>query len=96
MSISLTSTPQEWYQFLTEDTFEFANTKSFLSPIILGAVQRKINNEAHQKLLQNSLQAQIKIAANRYLENFNDTVSYTFPTYFTWYIAEAINGFDIK
>ncbi len=96
MEIRLTSTPKEWYRFLSDDTFEFSNTKFFLSPIISNAVQRKIKKEEHQKILQDLLNSQIKIAADRYLENFNDKVSYTFPTYFTWYIAEEINGFDNK
>lgn len=91
MDINLSSSPKEWYQFLTEDTFEFSKTQNFLSPIISNAAQRHIKKEEHQIALQVLLNSQIKIAADRYLENFNDTVSYTFPTYFTWYMAEAIN-----
>jgi hypothetical protein len=95
MEIHLTSTPKDWYQFLSDDTFEFSNTQIFLSPIISNAVQRHIKKEQHQKILHDLLNSQIKIAADRYLENFDDKVSYTFPTYFTWYMAEAINSFNI-
>lgn len=96
MSISLTSAPKDWYRFLSDDTFEFSNTQFFLSPIILNAVQRHIKKEEHQKILQDLLNSQIRIAADRYLENFDDKVSYTFPTYFTWYMAEAINNFNAE
>jgi hypothetical protein len=44
--------PNECYQFLADDTFEFSKTREALTPLILKVVQREIEGESHQGVLQ--------------------------------------------
>ena len=82
--------PDQEREILIKDDETFSNTKQYLEPLILSALQRIDEEGRRNKAFQNLI-TQVPIAARRYLDNRLDS-DYRFSTYFTWYIHEEFES----
>lgn len=82
-------------EMLLSDDEDYSRTHQYLEPLIATALSRfEMNNEGRSKL-HKMLMRDVPLAATRYLtsEQTKDK-SYSFSSYFTWYISERINESD--
>lgn len=75
---------------LNDDAF-FMQTKEYLKPFILSAINLFILPEETKTKIFWELVNDVPIAAQRFLKNDGHKKNYKFSTYFGWYIAQRIN-----
>ena len=76
---------------LQSDDADLTRTHRYLVPLIETALQKfEIDSDTH-RTVTGQLFSDIPIAVERFFEHNRQEESYSFATYFTWYISERIN-----
>ncbi len=91
-------TPQQEYKLIQNDTFDFFETKKYLEPLIIKALNHFKLTKIIQRKLMIEILSDVPIAIKKFLTNKeNMRKRIKFSVYFTWYIAQRINSIkDIK
>lgn len=86
-------TTEEEYELVSNDDYNFTQTKRYLEPLISQIINRyKLPEKIYQKLNRDLIFIDIPTAAKRFLGNeVNKKENIKFSTYFTWYIAQRLN-----
>ncbi len=80
---------------LLNDDIQFSRTKQYLDDLVTDALNRFDLREDQFTELRQQLLNDVPIAAERFLGSEKSmNATYRFSTYFTWYIAERVNGIE--
>src|SRR5690349_6940521 len=83
---------EEELAILRSDTPDFQQAQAYLAPLIEDALSLFLFCETDYCSLREEVRSMVPIAARRFLQNpENVTAGYTFSTYFTWYLSQAID-----
>jgi len=85
--------PQNEYNLIQNDSFDFFETKKYLEPLILKSISHFRLPKITQKKLFMEILSDVPIAIKKFLSNKNNIKKrIKFSVYFTWYIAQRINA----
>lgn len=90
-------TKEEERGILFSDDSNFTKTKEYLGPLIEVVLDKFTFGEMDYRAIYNNLIDLVPWAAGKFLGNKkNLEANYKFSTYFTWYIKEELQRYDVE
>ncbi len=75
---------------LNGDDPSFSRTQLYLAQLVNQALETAKVPEGERSDTRSRILTQVPVAAQRFLTNYSPDRTYTFATYFTWYIQQEI------